>query len=108
MIDCRTYRVTNITPLSNQVLIEVCDPPVSAGGIAFPEAYAVYIDEERRSAGQPAPIEGVVRKIGAHNGELGFGLGDRVIVRRGAGRQLNQPPRTLKLVGVDDVLAVFC
>ena len=108
MIDCRTYRVTNLTPLRGQVLIEICEPPTSAGGIAFPETYRHQIDESQLSSGQPPPQEAIVRKVGAHDVALDFGPGDRVIVRCNSGRVVNQPPRSLKLVSADDLLAVFC
>ena len=107
MIDCRDYRVSNLSPLRGQVLIEICEPPTSAGGIAFPETYQHQIDESQLSSGQPPPQEAIVRKIGAHDVALDFGPGDRVIVRRNSGRVVNQPPRQLKLVDSGDLLMVF-
>lgn len=109
MIDCTTYKVSNIVPLRGQVLIEIVEPTVSPGGIAFPETYAHYIDEDAAPRlDQPTHQEAIVRRIGWINeNPFDFGIGDRVIVRRGAGRTVNQPPRRLKLVRAEDLLAVF-
>lgn len=108
MLDCTTYRVSNIVPLRGQVLIEIVEPATSPGGIAFPETYARYIDEDDAPRlDQPTHQEAIVRKFGVGT-SVDCVNGDRVIVRRGAGRTVNQPPpRRLKLVRAEDLLAVF-
>lgn len=106
-LDCTTYKVSNIVPLRGQVLIEIVEPTVSPGGIAFPETYAHYIDEDDAPRlDQPTHQEAIVRKFGVGT-SVDCVNGDRVIVRRGAGRTVNQPPRRLKLVRAEDLLAVF-
>lgn len=110
MIDCRTYEISNIRPLAGEVLVEILEPTVTAGGIHIPETFPRYLEDLERvkALDPPQAQEAIIRKIGPANGAPpDFVLGDRVIVDRRSGRTVNQPPRCLKLVRQWDVLAKF-
>lgn len=107
-MNCTTYQVSNIRPLPGEVLLEILEPTMTAGGIHLSQTYLRDPGDEPRMPDHPQSHEAIVRKINPRDGkEIGFVIGDRVLVDRRSGHRIHQAPRALKLVPVDKVLAVF-
>ena len=110
-MDCTTYTVSNVRPFKGCVLVELLQDQrqMTPSLIAWPESVSNKagcgrVAEEGR---QSPPVECLVRKIG-HNFLCDeIWLGDRVIIHRHAGRQINEVGKQFRLVKASEILAKF-
>ena len=107
MIDFSGFKISTVKPFRGQVLLEIVPEIKSNGGVVFPSganvgAGGIVKHETEKWPGQKA----IVRKIGEGT-VTELGVGWTVIVPKGAGRMVNQPPRTFKLCQAKEVVAVF-
>lgn len=110
MIDCRNFKLTDIRPLTGQVLVELLPPPNQSGPIVLPESFRDNF-HKGTAEGPAQPWEGLVRKLGAPEPKRPFEvvLGDRVIVSHYASEQraITEGRRRFKLVTAANILAKF-
>lgn len=108
-----------VRPLTGQVLIEVLAPPTrSIGGVELPDERPLspdFVQEGHRNPEKPAKNHiGIVRNIGQWprlpNGMLNlpeFGIGAKVVFNPFRGQQLRLGNKSMRMVQVEDVLAVL-
>ena len=105
-----------IKPLTGCILIKVLPRSRSSGGIELPQRSLSpeEVQERNHTPSPPEPDLGEVMAIGPWkklaNGMIQpppFPPGSKVLVREGSGQKLNRDiGERLKLVNIDDVLAV--
>jgi chaperonin GroES len=93
----------NVKPLGDRVLVEPAEEKeTKKGGIIIPDS------------AKEKPVEGIVRALGTgktdDNGKkipFEVKINDRVLISKYGGTEIKIDGREYKLLGVDDILAVF-
>lgn len=108
-----------IKPLTGQVLIEVLPPDTkSPGGVDLPDERPLspdLVQEQNRNPEKPAKHHiGIVREVGQwpklRNGMLNmpeFGKGAKVVFNPFRGQQMTLAGKSLRMMQLEDVLAVL-
>ena len=96
MIDCRTFRASNLKPLKGEALVEIVSV-LWTRPIFIPKALRKKIDISWQ--------EGIVRRLG--QGTFEFGLGDRLVLSPHCGKVITEGKKTFRLVKGKDVIGLF-